>query len=81
MEARQTEFALAVPVCAWCKPRDSGAAPALLSHGICPRHLRKLKRDLHPASGTAPRRSSFRRGHRQSETEAERETEFVLLPG
>jgi len=81
MVACQTEFALAVPVCAWCKPRDSGAAPALLSHGICPRHLRKIKLDLHHASGAAPRRSFSRRGHRQSETEAERETEFVLLPG
>lgn len=38
----QTEFPLTVAVCAWCKPQFKGQA-GTLSHGICLKHLRKLK--------------------------------------
>lgn len=43
MTARQIEFPLAVAVCAWCKPKEPGAGADALSHGICLRHLKKLK--------------------------------------
>ncbi len=65
----QSEFPLQVVVCAWCKPRNRGAdpgnSPGPISHGICPRHLKKLKLELqmkkagsHPVSATVahPRR-------------------------
>ncbi len=46
----QSEFSLRVPVCAWCKPKnrraDPGDSPGAISHGICPRHLKKLKLEL-----------------------------------
>ena len=42
MTANQTEFPMSVAVCAWCKPRDQRENPGLRSHGICPRHLRKM---------------------------------------
>jgi hypothetical protein len=42
MIASQIEFSLVVPVCAWCKPRERGA-PGAVSHGICLRHMKKLK--------------------------------------
>ena len=46
----QTEFSLRVPVCAWCQPKkrgaDPGNSPGSISHGICLRHLRKLKLEL-----------------------------------
>ena len=41
--AQQTEFPLAVAVCAWCKPKSGTSALAVLSHGICPRHLRNMQ--------------------------------------
>lgn len=67
----QSEFSLLVPVCAWCKTKNRGVdlGPGLgsISHGICPRHLKKIKLDLqmkkddgHPAPATAAR--SRRRG-------------------
>lgn len=43
MTAHQIEFPLAVAVCAWCKPKERGTGVGALSHGICLRHLRKLK--------------------------------------
>ncbi len=46
MLATQTEFPLAVAVCAWCKPRRQEPAAQVLSHGICPRHLKKLKLEV-----------------------------------
>jgi hypothetical protein len=66
----QSEFVLRVPVCAWCKPKNRGAdpgnSPGSISHGICPRHLRKLKLESqmkkdggHPAPASAAR--SWRR--------------------
>lgn len=46
----QSEFPLRVAVCAWCQPKDRSADPAKsagsLSHGICPRHLKKLKLEM-----------------------------------
>ena len=47
MAASQIEFPLAVSVCAWCKPKERGAVMGSLSHGICLRHLKKLKLDAH----------------------------------
>lgn len=41
--ARQIEFPMRVAVCAWCKPKYWGEGPGAVTHGICPRHLRKLK--------------------------------------
>jgi hypothetical protein len=40
----QTEFPLRVPLCAWCHPNPPRGE--LVSHGICPRHLRKLKQEI-----------------------------------
>jgi hypothetical protein len=46
----QSEFPLRVAVCAWCKPKkrgaDPGKSPDPISHGICPRHFKKLKLEL-----------------------------------
>ncbi len=58
MSASQIEFPLAVPVCAWCKPKERGAAAGSLSHGICLRHLRKLKWE---AQGFLAKRSRRRK--------------------
>ena len=55
--ARQIEFSMAVSVCAWCKPSEKGAGLGAISHGICPRHLQELMRELHhttsPVASTA----------------------------
>ena len=61
MMARQIEFPLSVAVCAWCRPRELGASLGALSHGICLRHLRKMKLELQQTVGIAPKRSSRRR--------------------
>jgi hypothetical protein len=46
----QSEFPLRVAVCAWCKPKRRGVEPGTnlnpISHGICPRHFKKLKLEL-----------------------------------
>ena len=70
----QSEFPLRVAVCAWCKPKNRGAgpdnSPGPVSHGICPRHFKKLKLELqskknggHAAPATArrsrPRKAVF----------------------
>ena len=44
-KSHQTEFILPVPVCAWCKPHD-GSDNEALTHGICPRHLREIVREM-----------------------------------
>jgi len=60
----QIEFQLRVAVCAWCKPKnrgvDLGTGLGSISHGICPRHLRKIQLELqmrkdggHPSLATA----------------------------
>ena len=59
MTASQIEFPLAVSVCAWCKPKEPDAVRGSLSHGICPRHLKRLKLE---ARGLVVKRS--RRGKR-----------------
>lgn len=69
MEAGQLDLSLCVAVCAWCKPRVPIGEPGVLSHGICPRHLRKLKLEL---QGIIPRRSR--------RTTAEKSRRDVLLP-
>ena len=46
VNATQIEFPLGVAVCAWCKPDELGEALGAISHGICPRHLRKMKIQL-----------------------------------
>jgi hypothetical protein len=43
MVASQTEFPMPVALCAWCRPGDRRQSFGLLSHGICPRHLRLMK--------------------------------------
>jgi hypothetical protein len=55
--ATQIDFGLAVPVCAWCKPEERGAASPSLSHGICLRHLKKLKLEAQGGRVTRTRRS------------------------
>ena len=65
----QSEFPLRVAVCAWCKPKhrnvDLGLSLGSISHGICPRHLKKLRLELQtmkvagapvPANAAHPRR-------------------------
>jgi hypothetical protein len=54
MTANQIEFPLTVAVCAWCKPKERGATVGALSHGICMRHLKKLKLE---ARGVLAKRS------------------------
>ena len=74
MLARQIDLPLAVPVCAWCRPAELGAGPGLLSHGICPRHLRKIKLKLQRMSGAIPKRS------RRSQTKTQPGAEVLVLP-
>lgn len=44
--AAQIEFPMSVAVCAWCKPVKPGTGLEVLTHGICPRHFRKMRIDL-----------------------------------
>ena len=53
MQAGQLDFSIRVAVCAWCKPRGPVSTGAVLSHGICPRHLRKLEQEM---QGVTPKR-------------------------
>lgn len=53
MKAGQLDLSLRVAVCAWCKPREPLGEIGSLSHGICPRHLRKFKLE---AQGILPQR-------------------------
>jgi hypothetical protein len=46
MTYRQIDLPMLTTVCAWCEPDARGNGLGALSHGICPRHLRKLARDL-----------------------------------
>ncbi|HWV99875.1 MAG TPA: hypothetical protein VNZ64_09310 [Candidatus Acidoferrum sp.] len=55
MIAAQIEFPLVVAVCAWCKPQNRAASIGTLSHGICLKHLRKLKLQ---ARGLTPKRAA-----------------------
>jgi len=74
MAASQIEFSLAVPVCAWCKPRERGAVAGSLSHGICLRHLKKLKLE---ARGLPVNRS--RESRQRSLRQLESATKSLLL--
>ncbi len=56
MSALQIEFPLSVAVCAWCKPQELGAGLGVLSHGICLKHLRRLKLQAEGISLVRPRR-------------------------
>ncbi|MBI3851451.1 MAG: hypothetical protein HY298_14425 [Verrucomicrobia bacterium] len=53
MTVGQLEFSLRVVICAWCKPKERGSGAGSLSHGICPRHLQKMKLEL---KGLLPKR-------------------------
>ena len=39
---KQIELPFKVPVCAWCRPGESGDGRVSISHGICPRHFREM---------------------------------------
>lgn len=58
MKASQIEFPLRVAVCAWCEPQLPGGGVVVVSHGICRRHLRKMKLATAPRS---PKNSARRR--------------------
>ena len=47
-KSHQTEFFLPVAVCAWCRPGQNHDA---VTHGICPRHMKEVLREL-PRTGT-----------------------------
>jgi hypothetical protein len=53
MEAAQLDLSLRVSVCAWCEPHPPPGAIGAISHGICPRHFRKLVRE---SQGLQPKR-------------------------
>jgi len=53
MHAGQLDLSLRVAICAWCKPRGPLGELGSLSHGICPRHLRRVKLEV---QGMLPRR-------------------------
>src|SRR5512133_3267827 len=53
MAAEQIELRMAVPVCAWCRRKGdpSGTESGEISHGICPRHRKKLEAEMHRLMG------------------------------
>jgi hypothetical protein len=62
---KQIEFPLAVPVCAWCKPRKpSPVLSALVSHGICLKHLKSFRLEL---AGHTPVARRVRRANTMAE--------------
>jgi hypothetical protein len=65
MTGSQTEFSLQVAICAWCEPVERGAGLGVVSHGICLRHLRKLKLQTQGLLPKRIRRSA--RPHGQTE--------------
>jgi len=73
MQAGQLDLSLRVAICAWCKPRTPLGEIGSLSHGICPRHLRKVKLEL---QGILPKRRRRARAH-SAQDESTRE---ALLP-
>ena len=75
MTAHQIEFPLAVAVCAWCKPKERGPGVGALSHGICLRHLKKLKLE---AQGVVGKRSV--RGRVAALRQAEDDSGALSLP-
>jgi hypothetical protein len=68
----QSEFLLRVAVCAWCKPKsrsaDLDSSPGSISHGICPRHLKKLRLELQmKKAGAQPAPATPARSRRRKE--------------
>jgi hypothetical protein len=55
--SRQTEFPMSVAVCAWCRPNERGEGLGAVSHGICLRHLRKLRMQIQHGSPLHAKRS------------------------
>jgi hypothetical protein len=55
---QQREFLLPVAICAWCEPKNCGvelgASLGAISHGICPRHLKKLRLELQKQQAAQP---------------------------
>jgi hypothetical protein len=49
---------MSVAVCAWCKPKEEHQQVGLLSHGICLRHLRKMKLEAHGLTARRTRAAS-----------------------
>jgi hypothetical protein len=51
MTPQQIELPIVVTVCAWCEPCEAASSLGF-THGICPRHLRKLQHEMiDPPSG------------------------------
>lgn len=50
----QIELPLSVAICAWCRP--GAPRTGTVSHGICPRHLRKLQGQLQAGPTVTPPR-------------------------
>jgi len=46
MATQQTELPIRVVVCAWCEPWARSSGLGDVSHGICPRHLKKMTQSL-----------------------------------
>jgi hypothetical protein len=72
MEAGQLDLSLRVAICAWCEPQPPDGEIGALSHGICPRHFRKLVLE---SQGLLPKRR--RRTVRSSRDDSSQRT---LLP-
>ena len=53
MNIGQLDLSLQFAICAWCKPHERGSGVGSLSHGICPRHLRRFKLE---SKGLLPKR-------------------------
>lgn len=68
METGQLDLSFRIPICAWCEPHPPSGEIGAISHGICPRHFRKV---VLGAQGKLPKR------RRRSRAEANRE---ALLP-
>jgi hypothetical protein len=75
MTGRQIEFGLGVAVCAWCKPGERSLDATPLSHGICLRHLNKLKLE---AQGIVTNRLKPRR--RKVSPVADAAVDLLALP-
>ena len=66
MEVAQLDLSLRVAVCAWCKPVARHGEVGLLSHGICPRHLRKVKLEVQGILPQRRRRAAARSARDES---------------
>jgi len=74
MHVDQLDLSLPVAICAWCKPRGPLGEIGSLSHGICPRHLRKFKLEV---QGILPKRRRRAPAHSTQE-ESTREALLAL---